>query len=96
MLSPASAPETIEDEVDPDFDPNFRINPADYPDRFNMVISADGQRIESYDDEYGNHIVIPWNELLDDEDEEEIPHEQVMEEMRLYIAEMKARHGNGR
>jgi hypothetical protein len=55
----------------------------------NGVVSPDG-RFESFDFR-GNHFEVDWDELMGDEDEEEIPHEQVMEEMRRYCEELAAR-----
>jgi hypothetical protein len=92
MHAPSSAAETIDVDVyvDPAADPNFRINPADHPDLDNVVLSPCGKCIESFDHN-GHHVVIDWDELVGEEDEEEIPHEQVMEEMRLYCEELEAR-----
>jgi hypothetical protein len=72
----------------------FRVNPLDHPDLQNIVLSPDGTCIESFDFN-GSHFVIDWDELVGDPDEEEIPHEQVMEEMRRYCEELDARHGRG-
>ena len=68
----------------------FRVNPADHPDLDNIEISPCGSYIVSFDYK-GHHHVIDWDELVGDPDEEEIPHEQVMEEMRLYCKELVAR-----
>jgi hypothetical protein len=68
----------------------FRINPLDNPDLENIVLSPCGTCIESFDYN-GSHFVIDWNELAGEEDEEEIPHEQVMAEMRQYCEELDAR-----
>lgn len=70
----------------------FRVNPLDHPDLDNIVLSPCGTCIESFDYK-GNHFVIDWDELVGDEDEEEIPHEQAMEEMRLYVEQLEARRG---
>jgi hypothetical protein len=55
----------------------------------NRVVSPCG-RFESFDYK-GNHFEIDWAELIGDEDEEEIPHEQVMAEMRQFCEELAAR-----
>jgi hypothetical protein len=68
----------------------FRINPDDHPDLDNIVVAPCGMYIESFDYQ-GNHFVIDWDELVGDPDEEEIPHEQVMEELRAYCEELDAR-----
>jgi hypothetical protein len=68
----------------------FRVNPTDHPDLENIVLSSDGTCIESFDYN-GHHFVIDWDELVGDEDEEELAHEQVMEDMRQYCEELDAR-----
>ncbi|MEJ0035066.1 MAG: hypothetical protein WDO68_03095 [Gammaproteobacteria bacterium] len=73
----------------------FRVNPLDHPELDNIVVSPCGTCIESFDYK-GNHFVIDWDELVGEPDEEEIPHEQVMEEMRLYVEELVARREAGR
>jgi hypothetical protein len=60
----------------------------------NFVVSPCG-RFESFDYK-GNHFEIDWAEIIGDEDEEEIPHEQVMAEMRQYCEELHARRRTGR
>ena len=55
----------------------------------NRVVSPCG-RFESFDYK-GNHFEVDWDEIVGDENEEEIPHEQVMEEMRQYCEELEAR-----
>ncbi len=56
-------------------------------------------RFESFDYR-GNHFQIDWDEIAppgaEGEDEEGIPHEQVMEEMRLYIEELSAVHSTAK
>ena len=68
----------------------FRIDPLDHPDLDNVVVSPCGTYYESFDFN-GEHFAIDLLELIGDDDEEEIPHEQVMEEMRLYCEELAAR-----
>ena len=68
----------------------FRVNLDDHPDLDNIVVSACGMYIESFDYQ-GNHVVIDWDELVGDPNEEEISHEQVMEELRLHCEELDAR-----
>jgi hypothetical protein len=67
----------------------FSFECPDNSELENRVVSPCG-RFESFDYK-GGHFEIDWNELVGDDDEEEIPHEQVMEEMRHYCAELEAR-----
>lgn len=60
----------------------------------NFMVSPCG-RIESFDYR-GNHFEIDWAEILGEEDEEEMPHEQVMAEMRQYCEELHARRRTAR
>jgi hypothetical protein len=73
----------------------FRVNPLDFPDLDNIVVSPCGTRIESFDYN-GSHFVIDWDELCppgaEDEDEEGMSHEDFMAEMRQYCEEVERRH----
>jgi len=57
----------------------------------NRVVSPCG-RFESFDYK-GGHFEIDWNELVGDDDEEEMPHEEFMAELDLYIEELEAQRG---
>ena len=86
MLSPNSITSMLEAG-----DIEFPFDAPDNSQLENRVVSACG-RFESFDYK-GNHFEIDWDEMVGEEDEEEIPHEQVMEEMRLYCEELAARRG---
>lgn len=84
MLSSSSATLSLEAaHVEPSFES------PDNSELENRVVSACG-RFESFDYK-GQHFEIDWNEMTGDKDEEEIPHEQVMEEMRQYCEALATR-----
>ncbi len=89
MLSPNTVASALEAD-----DTEFVFDSPDNSQLENRVVSPCG-RFESFDYK-GRHFEIDWDEMVGDEDEEEIPHEQVMEEMRLYCEELAARRGTPR
>ncbi len=74
-------------------DVEFHFDSPDNTQVENRVVSECG-RFESFDYK-GNHFEIDWDEIAppgaEDEDEEGTPHEEFMEEMRQYCAELDAR-----
>jgi hypothetical protein len=58
----------------------------------NRVVSPCG-RFESFDYK-GNHFEVDWDEIVGDDDEDEMPHEQFMEELDRYIEELEGQRGN--
>jgi hypothetical protein len=76
-------------EIDACDEVEFPFECPDNSELENRVVSPCG-RFESFDYK-GNHFEIDWDEIVGDEDEEEIPHEQVMEETRIYCEELAAR-----
>jgi hypothetical protein len=70
-------------------DVEFPFECPDNSELENRVVSPCG-RFESFDYK-GNHFEVDWDEIAGDDDEEEIPHEQVMEEMRQYCEKLAAR-----
>ena len=60
----------------------------------NRVVSPCG-RFESFDYK-GGHFEIDWNEIIGDDDEEEMPHEEFMAELDRFMDELEAHSGTGR
>ena len=67
----------------------FRMVRPHDPELENRVVSPCG-RFESFDYK-GGHFEIDWNEIIGDDEEEEIPHEQVMAELDQHLEELRAR-----